>query len=567
MALDTETMDALRITAVVTHVRNILRHGRDVYRARPSPLLADAIAVRCGSHLAWRFPDGGESVVSNFSCQQNLMRVLAGLSNLTGDMGYKRVAIDNIQYYFTHQQSENGLLRWGGHQFVDLRTLEAVGPSEKNHVHELKNALPYYELMFEANPAAVRKFIRGFWNAHVSGPSMEISRHGKFTKAIDPHTLWNTAHYVKPQPYRETKGLSFLSAGNDLIYAGAVLSQHTGNQAAWISAMRLADQFSSARHATTKLGAYQFSQPIKSAEPTSDDETRSHFGDRAQRQLGPELEPSPAPPPLRRKVLEATMLLEAHARTIYSHNALVQLEIARSLPQRGAPLLASTVEGLLAFKQHAYDAGSNTFRPMLTDGTDLANYVLKRNGYYGAAGSVLNAYPASCLYLLSYARAYRLAGGPALWQAARELALKNDLGDWGDGAGKPSVNLASTQGDPLSLFAVLDIYWKTKLPDYLALARVIGNNLYHQRFVHDAGGRHAGYFMPSRDHVYVNVDTIEPYALLALQAAIDDRENAVPTFINGAGYTEGEYRMPDGTSATLQDKALYQLTTGQPRPE
>ncbi len=557
-------MDRMRLDGVISHVRQVLHHGRDHYRVQPTPLLADAFEARTGAHLAWRFPDGRESILSNLSCQQNLMRILVALSNLTGQPRYKEVAVSNFKYYFAHQRSGNGLLRWGGHQFVDLRTLQAVGPSEKNQVHELKNALPYYELMFEVDPNATRDFIRGFWSAHVSGAAMEVSRHGKFDQAIDAETLWNTERYLAPQPYRETKGLSFLSAGNDLIYAGALLASRGGEEAAWMSAMRLADQFANARHPATKLGAYQFSQPIKSRMPESDEQTHSKFGDRAQRQLGPELELSPLPPPHRRKVLEATMLLEAQAQSIYSQNALMQLDVVARLPSRGAQLLASTVEGLLAFKRHAYDAINNTFRPMLIDATDLAGYVLKRNGYYGALGTVLSAYPAGCLYLLSYTRAYRISGDGAVWAATRELALKNGLGDWGADGAAPVVDLATTGADPLSLFAVLDIYWKTKQAAYLALARVIGNNIFNQRFRHTVDGRDAGYFMPNESDVYVNVDTVEPYALLALQAAIDGRECAVPSFINGAGYTEGEYRLQNGSIVTLRDRTLYETRVERP---
>lgn len=558
--MDAAATDTMRLHAVTTHVRNILHHARDVYRDQAAPLLANGFEVRGGAHLDWRFPDGGRSIISNFSCQQNLMRILHSLSALTGDRHYRNVAAGNVEFYFRHLQSEHGLLRWGGHQFVDLRTLRAVGPSEKNHVHELKNAFPYYELMFEVDPMATRRFICGFWNAHVSGPTLEISRHGKFDKAIDPRTLWNTAQYVRPEPYCETKGLSFLSAGNDLIYAGALLARYAGNDAAWTSARRLAAQFASARNPDTGLGAYQFSQPRQVEEARSHDETRSHFGDRAQRQLGPELETSPRPAPHQRRVLEATMLLESQARSIYSCNALMQLEVAARLPARSGGLLASTIDGLLAFKRHAHVAETNTFRPMLTDGTDLTDFVLLRNGYYGSAGGRLPPYPANCLYLLSYTRAYRVTGNGAIWQAVRDLALSNGMGDWGASHGAPSVNLATTLADPLAIFAVLDIYWKTSAAAYLDLARVIGNNLCERYFFRHIDGRPAGYFIPSKDHVYVNVDTIEPYALLALQAAIEGRERAVPTFINAAGYTEGEYLLADGSSKTLQDRVLYEST-------
>lgn len=557
--------DTLRLDAVVQHVQNIFREGGDIYHTPPAPIFADAIDVRSKAQISWIFPDGKESVISNLSCQQNFMRVLVSLSNITGDEQYREAAKANVRYYFDHYQDANGLLRWGGHQFVDLRTLEAVGPSEKEGVHELKNGFPYYDLMFEVDAAATAKFIKAFWNAHIyDWPTLEIGRHGEFTKAIDEAQLWNDAPFTPLPPYFEAKGLSFLNAGNDLIYAGAMMAKHTGNAAALRWVERLANQFIAARNPETKLGAYQFSQPLKTEEAPSDEKTLSWYGDRAQRQLGPDFEPNPDPDPTRRRVLEAKMLLKVQATTIYSENALMQLQLGHDLGDDGRALLDATREGLLAFQRYAYDADTNTLRPLLTDGTDLSHFALKRNGYYEKVGHVLKPYPATSAYLLSYARAYLITGDEALWGIARGIARANDLGDLGDSPGKnQAVKLATGQDDPFALFAMLDIYRKSQTPDYLQLARAIGNNIYRKRFVRELDGKPLGYFMPSRDQVYANFDTIEPYALLALQAAIDGKPEAVPPFLNGGGYTEGEYRLPDGTVKTYQDKKLLELKIGQ----
>ncbi|HEX5125633.1 MAG TPA: hypothetical protein VFW00_02745 [Rhodocyclaceae bacterium] len=553
-----KAMDKVRLDAVITHMRNIFREGGDIYHASPAPIFADAIDVRTKQQMQWIFPDGTKSVISNLSCQQNLMRALVALSNVTGDMQYKNAAKANIRYYFNHYQDTNGLLRWGGHQFVDLRTLKAVGPSEKNGVHELKNALPYYDLMFEVDAAATTKFIKAFWNAHIyDWPTLEIGRHGEFTKEIDETLLWNEDPYTKQPPYFEAKGLSFLNAGNDLIYAGAMVAARNGNESAMLWVKRLVDQFVSARNPITKLGAYQFSQPRKTEEPPSDDKTLSWYGDRAQRQFGPDLEPNPDPDPTKRRVLEPTMLLKGQATTIYSENALMQLQLGHDLGEKGKDVLAWTCEGLLAFQKYAYDATTNTLRPMLTDGTDLSHFVLKRNGYYKKIGYVLEPYAATSAYLLSYARAFLITGDEALWGIARGIARANQLGDLGDAPGiNRRVNLATEQDDPYALFAVLDIYNKTRVADYLELARAIGNNIYRKRFVKEIDGQPVGYFMDCRENVYANFDTIEPHALLALQAAIDGRPECVPPFLNGAGYTEGEYLLPDGTVKTFQDEVF-----------
>jgi pectate lyase len=51
---------------------------------------------------------------------------------------------------------------------------------------------------------------------------------------------------------------------------------------------------------------------------------------------------------------------------------------------------------------------------------------------------------------------------------------------------------------------------------------------------------HNGYFTPSPKHIYASFDVIEPYALLALNAAIKGIQYKVPEFINGSGFAQGE---------------------------
>ena len=86
-----------------------------------------------------------------------------------------------------------------------------------------------------------------------------------------------------PAPYFETKGLSFLDAGNDLIYSAAMLYKLSGDKGALVWSKRLAAQYVKARNPETGLGAYQFTQPRQTAEPTNDSVTLSWYGDRARR--------------------------------------------------------------------------------------------------------------------------------------------------------------------------------------------------------------------------------------------------------------------------------------------
>ncbi|WJM82390.1 pectate lyase [Pectobacterium brasiliense] len=548
VALQASAATPDRLTIVNQYVDNVLTKAGDHYHGQsPTPLLADGVDPRTGKQMEWIFPDGRQAVLSNFSAQQNLMRVLVGLSNLSGNPSYKQRAEAIVKYHFQHYQDESGLLIWGGHRFVDLKTLQPEGPSEKEMVHELKNAYPYYDLMFSVDKDATARFIRGFWNAHVyDWKIMETSRHGKYGQKMG--ALWQSPFEQQP-PFFATKGLSFLNAGNDLIYSASLLYKYNKEDGALVWAKRLAQQYVLPRDKATGLGVYQFTQALKRDETTDDADTHSKYGDRAQRQFGPEFGPT---------ALEGNMMLKGRTSTIYSENALMQLQLGKDLGAEGKELLTWTTDGLKAFAKYAYNESDNTFRPMLANGKDLSNYVLQRDGYYGKKGTVIKPYPADNSFLLSYSRAYTVLPDAELWRVARGIARAQGLGELGSAPGKDvKVDLATKNNDPYALFALLDLYQASKVKDYLSLAEKVGDNIISTRYKN-------GFFMADPNRQYADVDTIEPYALLALEAAVRNKPQSVAPFLNGAGFTEGGYRMEDGsTRVSTRDNEIFLLNVGE----
>lgn len=531
-----------RIESVRAFADAVLEKASD-QSDRNVPLLADGVDPRTGQQMEWIFPDGRVAVLSNLSAQQNLMRVLVGLSNLTGDPQYDKRARENIRYYFQHYQDPEGLLIWGGHRFVDLKTLQPEGPSEKEIVHELKNAYPYYDLMFAVDKPATAKFIRAFWNAHVyDWKTLETSRHGEYGKPSGK--LWKSDFEQQP-PFFSTKGLSFLNAGNDLIYSASLLYQYDKDPDALIWAKRLAQQYVLPRDKKTGLGVYQFTQPEKREETTNDADTHSKYGDRAQRQFGPEFGAA---------ALEGNMLLKGRTSTLYSENALMQLALAKSLGPDGNDLKKWTLDGLKAFAHYAYDLQTNTFRPMLANGTDLSHFTLKRDGYYGKKGTVLTPYPAGNEFLLSYARAWTLEPDPQIWSVARGIARGQGLGDIGEPGGKgKDLNFDTRNDEPYAIFALIDLWEATGSNDYLKLADKVAENTIANRQLN-------GFFIDMPDQKYANIDSIAPYALLALEAAMRNNTSAVAPFLNGAGFTEGAFLLPDGTIRySTRDEELFRL--------
>ncbi len=534
--------DRQRLAVVKEFADHVLEHGRDRYRPNPTPLFADGINVETGDHVQWILPGNKGVTISDLACQQNLFRTLTALTNLTGEVKYKDAAKAAIRYHFDKLADPGGLLQWGGHRFIDLKTLKTSGPAAKGMVHELKNALPYYDLMYEVNPAATVKYIKAFWNAHVlDWNDLYVGRHGKYGLPLGD--VWSHS-LVNLPPSRESTGLSFINAGDDLIYAAGTLYRLTGDAGALRWSKHLAYQYVAARHPQTGLGAYQFTQRKKEKELTDDNDTGEKGGDRARRQFGPEFGPV---------ALEGNILFAGAAGAIYGENALMQMQLAAENGKAAGDLLEWTQRGLLSFARYAYLPEQNLIKPLFTDGTDLTGYVFKRNGYYGPAGTELKRYRANCKYLLSYARGFLYTRDPLLWQTARSIAKGNDLGELGSEPGRNvAVNLATQSSNADALFAVLDLHRATGNREYLDLGRKIGNNIVRSYY-------HHGYFTKGRNYLNAQFDMVEPLALLALEAAIQGKPDQVPPYLAGNGFINGDYQYPDGKVKDTYDDYIYSI--------
>src|SRR5437879_8589276 len=87
------TADRL-LDAAVAFADNVLRYGRKLYPQQENPLIADGIDLqtRRGSRVDVGMPTVPDLVLSNPAYQQNLMRLLVGLTSLPGEPRFREAA-------------------------------------------------------------------------------------------------------------------------------------------------------------------------------------------------------------------------------------------------------------------------------------------------------------------------------------------------------------------------------------------------------------------------------------------------------------------------------------------
>jgi pectate lyase len=471
-------------------------------KARPegSPLFMDCLD---GENASNGFQSQAGSVdnfsSSNLALQQHLIRMLVGLTYLTGDDKYRTAAGNAVAFMFRNFTDSIGLLGWGGHVTVALPMHQAVFERKKGIVHELKFIYPYYEFMWQVNPEATRKYIEAFWNSHIIDWSrLDFNRHGQYQRPIGD--LWESSYYPGPV-FFWGRGLTFVNTGSDLYYSAAMLSRLSGLTKPLVWSKRLAGRYVETRQQPIGISGYQFSQCAYSW--CNGPEIR---GDRAQYQYAPYI-------PKGRLVYESTLF---KPRPIVQR---CQLFLADILKEEGCEFLQWASEELSAWARLAYRLRDNSFTPMLTDGYSLEGFVIQRDGYFGPRGRVEKAIFADADFLWAYTRAFRLVRSDLFWAMIRSIAAANGLGDVGK---QPGVRVALEPNPPKAdyrfIYCLLDLYNICGSPEYLQTAAKIAEAIIHDSF-------REGWFVSAEGRA---VSRPEALAILYLGAVLSDRETEVP---------------------------------------
>ena len=172
---------SLFLDVVQTYADTMIEHGRDKYAPEKSGLMLSALDRTTLTPLTVRpAPPGGIrrgdrpgrpwSAMNGANPQhdQNLLRVLYTLSELTGDARYAKAADDELTWFFSHTMSpKTNLLPWGEHLSWDV-IFDAPISGGEELMHEFARPWVLWDRCFTLVPEASRKFALGLWEHQIA---------------------------------------------------------------------------------------------------------------------------------------------------------------------------------------------------------------------------------------------------------------------------------------------------------------------------------------------------------------------------------------------------------------
>lgn len=222
----------------------LLEHGRDKYGPEHTPLFVCQVSTDthrippADTVLYGQGHRGGAGpTMNNLQFDSGLIRLLDGLSRLTGDPKYRSAVGEYLTYYLENlPDPKTGFFPWGDHRGYDVVKDETI-----DAVHEFKNIYPPWARLYEINPIAVTRQIESL-KLHIydRSRSWAFSRHYPSGGEI-PHSM--------------------NSSGGAYIAAWSFLHQKTGEPKYREWAIRMADYFWSVRNRETDLLAAHPADP------------------------------------------------------------------------------------------------------------------------------------------------------------------------------------------------------------------------------------------------------------------------------------------------------------------
>ncbi|MCG7852819.1 MAG: ankyrin repeat domain-containing protein, partial [Methanosarcinaceae archaeon] len=514
-----------------------MKYGRDTYGPKHTPLFVDGLNIHTREPVKWIDPDGTRWILSNFASQQTLMRTLDGLSTITGDPKYKQAAMDATRYVFDNLRAPNGLIYWGHSLAYDAgEDVVRTSDEDGSRWHGLKFDYPHYQIMWDVDSKATKKFIEAYWSAHILDWSiLDMERASKISQDLEEP--WEHEYQEIPA-FSKGTGIAFLSTGTSLIHAAVFLHKQSGQESPLVWSERLTKRYIDTRHSNTGISANTYNK----TPPLPINDLQEHLKDP-------------------RTVLFPYDIRKANVfyypERTHSYPWIALLLTDQMVNSKEKIFTPWVLEELTAWGKVAYREQSNAFIPMLTDGTSLEGYVIKKDNVLGPEGTVMQLYPADWSFFWAYSLAYRGTGDEFMWKMARSIASGHGVGNIGENPESTSGLKAMTScSDTYGLLGFLELYTTTHHREYLKMAERIGDNILKTRY-------HKGFFVPSEKHTFSRFDCSEPLALLHLEAALRSGSNLVPRVWPSCPLFFGRFRHRD---KGIDRSVIYRTTESSEPP-
>ena len=172
--------DAL-LGVVRRYADTMIDRGRDTYGPQKSGLLLSAMDRQTLAPLIVRpEPPGGirrgdrsgrpwsALTGANPHLDENLLRILYVLSEITGDAEYGRVADEELAWFFKNTLSPStSLLPWGEHLSWDVMRDEPISGGDER-MHEFARPWVLWERCYSLAPDECRRFAVGLWEHQIA---------------------------------------------------------------------------------------------------------------------------------------------------------------------------------------------------------------------------------------------------------------------------------------------------------------------------------------------------------------------------------------------------------------
>ena len=537
-----------RMEALISHADMALKYGRNIEGARYPKLFADGLNVYTLEPSTWSKGSTDEYVVTNFLGQANFLKMLDGLTMMTGEEKYREAAYEQFtaRYEDPTLHDKHGLIYGTVHNLIDLM-------SEKKSLayHETKDGQIPLEFMWEADPEACKKFIEGYWISHIyDWSSLTMNRHGLWDKDVDGATIWDTP-YTNPDPYVKESEVSFLCTGNDMMEMMYFLTEKTGDPKYQAWGERMLDKYIGVMNLETGLIGPQYG--LHSSETYPDERFLVSF-------IGADFV-------MNNGFDFKTATLDDYK--IAGSNAFVRRDTTKSSmgygPQDYVEMYRWSGDekvydfikaNMKGFVDYVYNQEKHIYNtPMMNDGTDVNEgdggkvLVATRGGYYINEGKSFAEHESVWVgVMLGAIESYNILKPEdadlkaRLWEAIRTFCRFEDLGDIGTALGENvNVNLYSTNTTAELTLAAIMLYKYSGNEQYYNLALRLGDNLVKKFY-----NPQTGLFFSSSNAPYIKFDTTYMYAVFCVEAMsrgfvneinLDLSHNGIDWIVVGQGQT------------------------------